>query len=131
MVSSYRGHRGLVNSWDISPADDAAVSFPIFAVLPLTALEIASASVEEDDDEEDGVEVRDDGGSADDGAPGEAHDPVGDVVGLAGEGPPSTRQKTVTMCSLNIGGVFDGVPSDSSEPWRCPKCSMRCTERCR
>jgi hypothetical protein len=36
--------------------------------------------VNKDGDEEDAIEVRNRSGSADDSAPEEAHDPVGDVV---------------------------------------------------
>ena len=46
-------------------------------------------------DEEDGVEVRDDGRRADDGAPGEALDPVGDVVGLAAVCPEAAGEELV------------------------------------
>lgn len=51
--------------------------------------------MQEDNDEEDGVEVGDDGSRADDGAPGERHSPVGDVVGFARVGPEATGQETV------------------------------------
>ena len=46
-------------------------------------------------DEEYGVEVGDDGRGADACAPGEAHDPVGDVVGLAAVRPPAGGEQLV------------------------------------
>ena len=46
-------------------------------------------------DEEDGVEVGDDGRGADARAPGEAHDPVRDVVRLAAVRPPAGGEQLV------------------------------------
>lgn len=52
--------------------------------------------MEKDDNEEHGVEVGDNGRGSDNGAPGEGHGPVGDVVGLAAELPPSRSEQAVT-----------------------------------
>jgi len=59
----------LVDSRNIFPANDLAIPIPIFAVLPRATLKVTGATMQEDDDEEDGVEVGDDAGCADDGAP--------------------------------------------------------------
>ena len=52
--------------------------------------------MDEHNDEEHGVEVRDYGRGADDGAPGEALDPVGDVVGLAAVRPETAGEELVS-----------------------------------
>lgn len=101
------GKRLLVDAGDILVLDDLAVPLPVFAVLERAALEVAGTSVEEHTDEEDGVEVGDDGRGADDGAPGETHGPVGDVVGFAGVGPEAAGQKTVSKRMKSVLVVFE------------------------
>ena len=51
--------------------------------------------MDKDRDEEDGVEVGDDGRGADACAPSEAHDPVRDVVRLAAVRPPAGGEQLV------------------------------------
>lgn len=51
--------------------------------------------MQKDNDEEHGVEVWNDAGSANDSTPGQAHRPVGDVVGLAGICPPTAGKQTI------------------------------------
>lgn len=51
--------------------------------------------MQEDNDEEDGVEIGNDGRGADDSAPSETHNPVGDIVGFARVGPESACQETI------------------------------------
>ena len=51
--------------------------------------------MDEHHDEEHGVEVGDDGRGADDCAPGEALDPVGNVVGLAAVCPEAAGEQLV------------------------------------
>ena len=70
----------LVHAGDELVLDDGAVALPVLAVLERAALEVAAAAVDEDGDEEDGVEVRDRGARALAEAPREAHHPVRDVV---------------------------------------------------
>lgn len=78
-----RGRNGRARSVDPGNElvlDDRAVLLPVLAVLERAPLEVAPAAVDEDGDEEHGVEVRDRGARALREAPGERHDPVGDVV---------------------------------------------------
>jgi hypothetical protein len=46
--------------------------------------------------EEHGIEIRDNAGCTNDGAPSQTHKPVGDIVRLAAIFPPTTGEKTVT-----------------------------------
>lgn len=59
-------------------------------------LEVTRTTVEKDDDEEHGVEVRDDAGSANDGSPCQTHCPVGNVIGFSGVRPPAAGKQTIT-----------------------------------
>ena len=68
--------------------------------------------MDEHRDEEDGVEVRDDGRGADACAPGEAHDPVGDVVRLAAVRPPAGGEQLVARrggSSVKVGQRETGL----------------------
>jgi len=56
--------------------------------------------------EEHGIKVWDDAGGTNDGAPGQTHEPVCDIIGLAAIFPPTTSEKTIPMCGLNIGWVL-------------------------
>ena len=47
------------------------------------------------DDEEHWIEVGDDAGGTNDGAPSQTHEPVGDIVGLATIFPPAAREETI------------------------------------
>ena len=55
-------------------------------------LKVSCTPVKQDDDEEHGVEVRDDSGRANDSTPCQTHRPVGDIVGFAGVCPPAAGQ---------------------------------------
>ena len=46
-------------------------------------LKVACAPVQEDSDEEYGVEIRDDSSSTDDRTPCQTHDPISDIIWLA------------------------------------------------
>jgi hypothetical protein len=61
-------------------------------VLPL---KVSCASVQKCDDEEHRIEVGDDASGTNDGTPGQTHEPVGDVVGLAAVLPEATCKKTI------------------------------------
>ena len=63
--------------------------------------------MDEDDDEEDGIEVGNASSSTNNSSPVEAHNPVSGIVGLAGPGPCTASQETVAVCGLNKGGVLD------------------------
>ena len=78
--------------------------------------------MDEHRDEEDGVEVRDDGRGADACAPGEAHDPVRDVVRLAAVRPPAGGEQLVAGGkAVSIWGMR------SSEPLVLTHASSGCT----
>ena len=70
----------LVDSADEFVLDDGATRFPILVVLDRAALKVASTAMHEHGDEEDGVEVGNDGHASDYSTPAEDHSPVGDVV---------------------------------------------------
>jgi len=105
----------LVNTWDKLVLDDRAVFIPVLPVLLRAPLKVTSTPVDEDGDEEDTVKVRNRSSSANDSAPKETHDPVGDVVGFARIPPPSAGQKAVSMSGLNKGRVLDGTPRELRE----------------
>jgi len=71
--------------------------------------------VEENDDEEDRVEVGNDGSATDDGTPCERHDPVGNVVGLAAICPEAAGKEAVSVLGLDVRRVLDGVPGELGE----------------
>ena len=58
-------------------------------------LKVACAPVQEHNNEEDRVKVRDDSSSTDNGTPCQTHDPVSDVVWLARVCPPAASKKAV------------------------------------
>lgn len=70
----------LVDSGNELVLDDGAISLPVLAILNRATLKVASTAMDEDGDEEDGVEVGNDGCTSDHCTPAEAHGPVGDVV---------------------------------------------------
>jgi len=97
----------LVHVGNELPLDNFTVTVPVLAVLPRAAFKVTAATMDEDDNEEDRVEVGDGGGSSNDGTPHEGHDPVGDVVGFARPCPPAGGKEAVTMRGLNVGWVLD------------------------
>ena len=74
------GIRLSVDSADKFVLDDGAITFPILDVLDREALKVASTATDEHGDEEDGVEVGNDGRASDYSAPAEARGPVSDVL---------------------------------------------------
>ena len=70
---------------------------------------VATATVDQDDDEEDRVEVRDGRAGALAETPGQAHDPVGDVVRLARVRPPAVDKQTVAVRSLDVLRVVEST----------------------
>ena len=77
--------------------------------------EVAATPMDEHCDEEDGVEVRDRRGRADAETPGETHDPVGDVVRLAGVCPPAVDEETVAVSGLDVFRVGEGAVRELRE----------------
>lgn len=75
----------LVHVRDETVLDNRAVLFPVLAVLPVASLKVAAASMSEDCEEEERVEVRDGGREAGNGSPEEGLSPVGSVVDFACE----------------------------------------------
>jgi len=98
----------LVDSGNELVLDDGAISLPVLAILNRATLKVASTAMDEDGDEEDGVEVGNDGCTSDHCTPAEAHGPVGDVVRFTRVSPPTTDKKAVPMRSLNKLGVLEG-----------------------
>ena len=90
----------LVDEGDELVGDSFTVTFPVLAILDSASVycyevsgfgllrerrdnapfEVASAAVNEDDDEEDRIEVRDRSSRADAETPGEGHGPISNVV---------------------------------------------------
>jgi len=70
----------LVDSADEFVLDGGAITFPILVVLDRAAFKVAPTAMHEHGDEEDGVEVGNDGCASDYSTPTEARGPVGDVV---------------------------------------------------
>lgn len=71
-------------------------------------LKVPCASVKKCDDEEHGIKVWNDASGTNDSAPSQAHEPVGDIVGLAAIFPPTTGEKTIAEKRIGKtkGGLF-------------------------
>jgi len=82
----------LVDTGNKLVRDNLAVSIPVLPVLGRASFEIAPNPVNENGDEEHGIEVWDGRRRANDRAPAEAHHPIGDIVRFPGVSPYATRQ---------------------------------------
>jgi len=105
----------LINTRNIFPFHHLTISVPVFAIFPGTSLKVPCTSVQECDNEEHGIEIRNDASSADDSAPSQTHEPVGDIVGLAAIFPPTASEETIPMRSLNVGWILDDTTRELRE----------------
>jgi len=69
----------------------------------------------ENGDEKDRIVIGDDSCIANDHAPTEGHDPVGDVVRFARVPPPTINQKAIAMSSLDVLWILESTPGQLRE----------------
>ena len=86
---------GSVNAWYELVLDDFAISLPIFSILHCTSLEIPSAAMDQDSDEEHGVEVWNRWRSPNTETPSKTLNPVGSVILYESEIIVDANQKTI------------------------------------
>jgi len=86
--------------------------FPIFSILDRAPFKVATATVDEHCDKEHRVKIWNGSGEAHNSSPGEAHRPVGNIIGLARICPPTASQKTVAMSSLDECWVLESAPRE-------------------
>lgn len=70
----------LVDSGYELISNDRTITLPVLAVLDRAAFKVTPAAMDEYRDEENRVEVRNDGCTSDNNTPAEAHGPVGNIV---------------------------------------------------
>ena len=58
-------------------------------------LKVSCAAMQKCDNEEHGIKIWDDTSGANDGAPSQTHEPVGDIVRFAAIFPPTAGEKTI------------------------------------
>lgn len=75
-----RWYQILVDARNELVLHDGAVTFPVCPILDGAAFKVPATAMNENRDEEDRIEIRDDGFPANDHTPTERHGPVGNVI---------------------------------------------------